>query len=212
MRVSATLAWRYLRGRPGRTLLTTLAIVFGVALIFGLNGMMPSLVDVFNRMLFSSAGQVDMSVTSTSGGTFDRGVADDVARVPGVAAATPLLRHSVGMPNDSPVSIITLVGIDPRTAAKVREFSLSAGRMIAAGDAGEVVIGGDTAETLRLDVGSRLAIPTVSGLRAVLGCRVALGRLFTERTRGIRHSVRRPTRARLGQQDQRRRGAILARS
>ncbi len=165
MNVSATLAWRYLRGRPGRTVLTTLAIVFGVALIFGLNGMMPSLIDVFNRMLFSSAGQVDMSVTSTSGGTFDPSIADDVAHVPGVAAATPLLRRSVGMPSDSPVTIITLVGIDPRTAAKVREFGLTSGRMIASGDGGEVVIGSDTAEKLRLGIGSTLELPTVSGLQ-----------------------------------------------
>ena len=89
MNVSATLAWRYLRGRPGRTVLTTLAIVFGVTLIFGLNGMMPSLIDVFNRMLFSSAGQVDMSVTSTSGGTFDPSVADPPTPMPGAAGRRP---------------------------------------------------------------------------------------------------------------------------
>ena len=165
MNVSATLAWRYLVGRPGRTLLTTLAIVFGVALIFGLNGMMPGLIDVFQRTLFASAGQVDLTVTSQSGGTFDQSIAGEVARVPGVAAATPSLRRTVGMPTSSPVSIITLVGIDSRTAAKVREFNISAGRMIASGDAGEVVIGSDTAAKLRLGVGSAWSIPTVSGLQ-----------------------------------------------
>ena len=165
MRISATLAWRYLIGRPGRTVLTTLAIVFGVALIFGLNGMMPGLIGVFERTLFASAGQVDLSVTSQSGGTFDRSVADQVAHVAGVAAATPSLRRSVGMPSESPVSIITLVGIDAQTATKVREFNVAAGRMIGAGDAGEVVIGTDTAEKLGLGVGSQWSIPTVAGLQ-----------------------------------------------
>ena len=38
MTVSLKLAWRYMSGRGLRSALTTLAVVFGVMLIFGLNG------------------------------------------------------------------------------------------------------------------------------------------------------------------------------
>jgi putative ABC transport system permease protein len=161
--VSATLAWRYLIGRPGRTLLTTLAITLGVALIFGLNGIMPGLSSVFTQTLFASAGQVDLTVSSPSGGNFERSIADDVGHVAGVAAATPSLRKSVSMPSGSPVSVVTIVGTDPRTAPKVRTFNVAAGRLLSDGDAGQVVIGSDTAETLGLHVGSALKIPTVAG-------------------------------------------------
>ncbi|NTU71735.1 MAG: FtsX-like permease family protein [Coriobacteriia bacterium] len=163
MRVSATLAWRYLRGRPGRTVLTTLAITLGVALIFGLNGMMPGLADVFTKTLFAAAGQVDLTVSGSSGGTFDASAADQVAHVPGIAVASPSVRRSVGMPNGTAVSVITLVGVDPRTAQKVRSFGLASGRMLNDGDYGQVVIGTDTATKLGLHVGSALKIPTVSG-------------------------------------------------
>jgi ABC-type lipoprotein release transport system permease subunit len=95
--VSATLAWRYLIGRPGRTALTTLAITLGVALIFGLNGMMPGLSDIFTKTLFAAAGQVDLTVSSPSGGNFEPTIADKVGSVSGVAVTTPSLRRSVGM-------------------------------------------------------------------------------------------------------------------
>jgi putative ABC transport system permease protein len=161
--VSAKLAWRYLIGRPGRTALTTLAITLGVALIFGLNGIMPGLADVFTRTLFASAGQVDLTVSSPSGGNFERSVTDQVAGVPGIAVATPSLRKSIGMPSGSPVSTVTIVGTDPRTSPKVHTFNVSAGRLLNEGDSGEVVIGADTASTLGLRVGSVLKIPTVAG-------------------------------------------------
>ncbi|HEY5506180.1 MAG TPA: hypothetical protein VIK83_01700, partial [Coriobacteriia bacterium] len=65
MSVQFTLAWRYLRGRGIRTLLTTLAVVLGVAMIFGLNGLLPSMLQAFTRSLLSTAGKIDVTVTST---------------------------------------------------------------------------------------------------------------------------------------------------
>lgn len=166
MNVSARLAWRYLIGRPGRMVLTTLAIVLGVALIFGLNGIMPGLIDVFNRTLFGAAGQVDLSVTSQSGGSFDPSIATKVGLVSGVAVAAPSVRRSVGMPNNSPLTAVTLVGIDPRIAPGVDTFNLSDGRLLNEGDVGDIVIGSDTANTLHLRVGSSMTIPTVGGTQS----------------------------------------------
>lgn len=166
MNVSARLAWRYLVGRPGRAVLTTLAITLGVALIFGLNGIIPGFVDLFNKTLFGAAGQVDLSVTSQSGGNFDPSIADKVTSVNGVAVATPSLRRSVGMPNDSAISAVTIVGISPRTAPMVHTFNVQSGRLLNEGDTGEVVIGADTAGTLGLHAGSSLTIPTVGGTQS----------------------------------------------
>ena len=128
MRLSLTLAWRYLWGRKLRTLLTTLAVVFGVSVIFGLGSLLPTISESFTRTLFATAGQVDLAITNASGSTFDESIADKVASVEGVKAASPVLRRLVGMPRDSAATNIQVVGIEPRSAQKVREYPVAAGQ------------------------------------------------------------------------------------
>lgn len=164
MSVSSKLAWRYLIGRPGRTALTTLAIVFGVALIFGLNGMLPGIIQTFERAMLASAGQVDLSVTSSSGGTFEPDVAHRIARVDGIAVASPSLRRAVSMQAGSPVTNINLVGIEPRTAVRVHDFAVESGRMLNNGDTGQAVLGADTAAKFGVGIGGSIMVPAVSGL------------------------------------------------
>ena len=64
------MALRYLAGRKLRTTLTTLAIVFGVALIFAMNLAMPGAMDAFRRTMMAASGNVDLSVSSVTGETF----------------------------------------------------------------------------------------------------------------------------------------------
>src|SRR5450755_3412735 len=66
----ARMALQYLRGRKLRTTLTSLAIVFGVALIFAVNLTLPSLVNSFNRSMNATSGNVDLRVTSITGEAF----------------------------------------------------------------------------------------------------------------------------------------------
>lgn len=166
MNIAVTLAWRYLWGRKLRTLLTTLAVVFGVAIIFGLNSLMPTITETFTRSVLSSAGQVDLTVTNASGSTFPADVAREVEHVEGVRAATPALRRSVSMPRTSPVSSLTVVGIEPRSAFKVKSYALASGRMVESSDSGAVTLGKDLADKLGVRVGSKLVIPTVNGTKS----------------------------------------------
>jgi putative ABC transport system permease protein len=161
--VSLQLAMRYLWGRKLRTALTTLAVVFGVAVYFGVNGMIPAVLSAFESNLFASAGQVDLAVSSTSSGLFAPQIADTVARVPGVAAVTPELRQALTLPLGGPVASVTIVGIDPTSASKVRGFPVSSGRFLYPNDRGSVVIGEDLASKLGASVGSSIVLPAVSG-------------------------------------------------
>ena len=52
------IAIEYLRGRKLRTALTVLAIVFGVALIFAMNLVLPSAQDALKRMVSSTSGAI----------------------------------------------------------------------------------------------------------------------------------------------------------
>jgi putative ABC transport system permease protein len=160
------LAWRYLKGRGLRTLLTTLAIVLGVMLMFGMNGVLPSMITAFRAATLASAGQVDVSVTSDTAGTFGTDVFRKVARVPGVAAATPSLRRLAALPptpGTTQVSAVTVIGVDPGTVTKVRSFPLIAGRFLSASDGDVVVLAQDLAVRLDLRMGDQLVLPSSVG-------------------------------------------------
>ena len=49
MRVQLMMALRYLRGRKLRSALTTMAVVFGVAVLFGMNSLLPTLTQASAR-------------------------------------------------------------------------------------------------------------------------------------------------------------------
>ena len=132
---ATTLAWRYLRGRGLRSALTTLAVALGVMLVFGLNGITPTLVEAFTRSMMSAAGRIDLTVSSAFHQPIPADVLDTVTRTPGVAAASgevqqpaPLVRRDRSAdpgPSDAP-SMVNVVGIVPAAAARVRDFPLAA--------------------------------------------------------------------------------------
>lgn len=169
MNTQFKLAWRYLRGRGLRSLLTTLAVVFGVMLIFGLNGVIPTMVDAFTRSMLSTAGKTDLSVTSAFNQPFSLDVLDRVARVDGVAVASPEIQRMVPLPAREGVAAadqiaqLNVIGVDPATAASVREFPVTAGHALAVGDGNVVVLSSDLAQRLGLRVGDTLKIPSSVG-------------------------------------------------
>jgi putative ABC transport system permease protein len=164
-----TLAWRYLRGRGLRTLLTTLAVVLGVAVIFGLNGLLPSFLQAFNRNLLSTSGNIDVTITSIYNEEFSTSVVDQVAQVPGVAVVAPEIQRIVplpqrtGVPTSQQVAQINVVGIDPATSTKVRVYPLVAGRMIGANDSNTAVLNADLAKQLGVALGGTLDLPSSVG-------------------------------------------------
>lgn len=167
--IALRLAWRHLRGRGARSLLTTLAVVFGVMLIFGLNGVTPALADAFSRGLLSTAGKIDLTVTSAYGQPVRPGLVDAVARVPGIAVASPLVERPVPVPgqDDVPqaerVTQVTVVGVDPATAARLRDVGVTDGRALEVGDADVAVLAGDLAGRLSVGVGDELVLPSSVG-------------------------------------------------
>lgn len=168
MKLSATLAWRYLRGRGLRSLLTTLAVVLGVMLTFGLNGILPTLLDAFTHNLLSAAGKVDLTVTSAYNQPFLPDVIDRLRSVPQLATVSPGVQRTVPLPlgADAPADALAqlvVVGIDLPTVRGVRDFPLEAGRMLSSGDNAAVVLNADLAAQLRLGLGDQLVLPAAGG-------------------------------------------------
>ncbi len=173
MGIQLTLAVRYLNGRRLRALLTTLAVVFGVLVIFGMNILVPTMLQAFQSTMMAASDQVDVTVRLKSGDSFSAALADRVRSVEGVQAAQALMARPVNLPADfydrdpaapDRVSVLTLVGLDPKTAQAVRPYPVREGRFLSAGDGDAAVITASLAEPLGLSLGSTLSLPTTKGL------------------------------------------------
>lgn len=167
------MALRYLSGRKLRTTLTTLAIVFGVALIFSINLVLPGVRDAFNRSMTTVTG-ADLSITNVAGGSFEAApVLDRVQGTDGVQAAAGILYRQFALPEAAEGDVlggltqIELVGVDPATVDGVHHFVMHEGRFLEPGESGSVVISANTADLApQLQVGTTFSLTTASGLKA----------------------------------------------
>jgi putative ABC transport system permease protein len=166
----ALMALRYLSGRKLRTALTTLAIVFGVALIFAINLLLPSAMEAFSLTMTSITG-ADLSVTSASGESFDPApILERIGGVEQVQAASGILRRQFSLPtlgnNLGSTTQIQLIGIDPATIADVHQFVVSEGRFLQSDDTGAAVLPAGLVELApELGVGTTFPLITAGGLK-----------------------------------------------
>ncbi len=91
-----------------------------------------------------------------------------VRAVAGVRAAAGSLSRTINIPDNfygrpAKIAAVTLVGLDPRAAQSVRDYSVTAGRFVRADDELAAVIATSLADTLGLQVGDKLRLPTAEG-------------------------------------------------
>ena len=146
MTIQTTLARRYLAGRKLRTFLTTLAIVFGVLVIFGMNTLLPALTPCLpiqrsgrrrsggrhhhlSRRAIPSIPQLSKRVAGVEGVRLVSGLLkpDDqsAGRLPGRRSHTA---RSLGVGGG-------VGGIDVPQPASMHSYAVNDGRFLAANDA-----------------------------------------------------------------------------
>ncbi|HTP07666.1 MAG TPA: FtsX-like permease family protein [Anaerolineae bacterium] len=162
MSIQLMLAARYLRGRKLRTFLTTLAIIFGVMIIFGLNGMLPAFSQALRENMLAAAGAVDLSVTGVGDNVFDAQVLNTVRQINGIAQASGSLRQTITLPAGSATDSVTVTGLDD-AAPTVRPYQLVSGRFLQPGDGNVMVIPQHLALQAGLTVGDKFTLPSTSG-------------------------------------------------
>lgn len=163
MRMALTLAWRYLNGRRLRSFLTTLAIIFGVMIIFALNALLPTIMQTFSASLEAAAGQVDLQVTGKTNQTFRTDVLQTIRHADGVAVATGILQQTITLPPKAPATSIALTGIDPLPYSAIHRPHVVSGRFLNPSDGNAMVIGDGLAKSGNLSVGDSFQIPSASG-------------------------------------------------
>ena len=143
MKLQITLAYRYLTGRKLRTFLTTLAVVFGVLVIFGMNLILPTMLSALQTNVQGASGLVDFSATHASGESFNAALVDKLQGVDGVRVYAAALIRTVNIPANffdkdaaqaDTVTALSLVGIVPEAARTVRAYPVVEGRYLEATD------------------------------------------------------------------------------
>ncbi len=173
MNLYLTLAWRYLSGRKLRSVLTTLAISFGVLVIFGMNTFLPTFVKAYQTQVMAVAGQVDVTITHRTGEAFDPAVLERVRAVEGVEVASGSLERIINLPADyfdhdpqafDRITALVLKGIDPLLGRQMIAYNVVEGRFLEPEDTQAAVITRSLAREVNVQVGGTMTLPTAVGL------------------------------------------------
>jgi len=176
MNIQWILALRYLNGRKLRTFLTTLAVVFGVLVIFGMNIMLPTLLKTFQATMLAASNEVDLTISHRAGGPFSSSVLDEVRGVEGIRIAQGLVSRPLNLPADffdknpaaqDKITVVTMVGLDPTLASQMRAYLMDQGRFLQEGDTGVCLISATMADMLGMKIGDTLPLPTTQGLTSL---------------------------------------------
>ncbi|MSQ54682.1 MAG: FtsX-like permease family protein [Betaproteobacteria bacterium] len=163
LRLFTTLNARFAHQR-GRTLLSVVGIALGVALGFAVNVINRAALGEFTAAVRSAAGEADLEVRGGRSG-FPEELYATIARLPGVALASPVLELDSGIAHSA--RSIRLVGLDALRAAQIQPalFLDAPERRFTLLQPGVIVLSAGAAAALRVEKGARLQL--VAGLEPV---------------------------------------------
>ncbi len=169
MNLQLTLAARYLWGRKLRTFLTTLAIVIGVMVIFGMGIYLPSFMGAFQRGLLSASGQTDVMITHKTGESFSASTLNKIKDINGIAVIAGSIERVINLPpnfygKNSTITALALIGLDPAIAPTLRDYRMTQGRFLEKGDGNVAVISERLADSLGMKLNDTLKVPTTEGV------------------------------------------------
>ena len=165
------LAFRYLMGRKYRTVLTTLSIVFGVMIIFGMNGMIPAIQAAFDESMTSSIHGLDLVLSHELGIIFDEERAKELESWEGIEVVTPVLEDTLSLGRykfingDDTIEKIVINGVDPVTSKLAIPLSAEEGRWIEPGDKGVILVRSTFIDKTGYMLGDSITLPTAKGPR-----------------------------------------------
>ncbi len=87
-------AWRELRQRPSRPILTLLSIVIGVGAVVAVTIASGTTHRAFDQIFKTVAGQASLQISTPVGTDFDERIVAKVRVLPGVKAVAPMMSRS----------------------------------------------------------------------------------------------------------------------
>jgi putative ABC transport system permease protein len=104
---------RELRRHPSRTVMSLVVVAISAALLVTVFGIAGSITASADRFVAGIGGDASLEVSGATDTGFPEAVRPDVLKVPGVAAAVPMLRASIGAPS----ARVVLLGVDESISA-----------------------------------------------------------------------------------------------
>ena len=158
------IAWRSLRARPGRTLLTIIGVALGVAVLFAGLATNVAIESSVDRTVRDLVGRADLRVSTLGETGLSPQTLAAVNATAGIAVAAPVLERqtyllagpSVGLP-----APVTIVGVDPAKEPQIHDLTLAAGSGLTGSDEPSALITKRLAEQDGLALGSELTIQGV---------------------------------------------------
>jgi putative ABC transport system permease protein len=131
MMVNWKFAWREVRMRPSRAILTLLSIVIGVAAVVAVTIASGTTRQAFNQIYETVAGRASLVISGAIGSNFDEKIAEKVREVPGVQAVAPLLkRNTILYVGKKKQYRLVVLGIDSKYDQAVRDYDIVAGKRL----------------------------------------------------------------------------------
>jgi putative ABC transport system permease protein len=109
---------RVLRRHPARTAISLAVVAISATLLVAVFGIAGSITGSSNRLVASIGGNASLEVSGATDTGFPQAVEVDVAKVPDVAAAVPMLRTSIGKPSER----VLLLGVDEKITAMLSDL------------------------------------------------------------------------------------------
>ncbi|MCP5101622.1 MAG: FtsX-like permease family protein, partial [Chloroflexi bacterium] len=128
LRTTRGLAWRNITAHPLRSLLTTLAIMLGVAMVLAA-AIVGQAAESLASDLSSERGRVDLQLFARDGGMFETAVLDITRTHPDVDTATPLLSLT-SQATTPAIDDLNLLGVDPETYQALHQPQLAGGAFL----------------------------------------------------------------------------------
>jgi putative ABC transport system permease protein len=163
-----SLAWRGLRARPGRTLLSIVGIALGVGVLFASLATDAGIEASIDRTVRDLVGQADLRVSAFQDERLSPETVAAIEAAPGVVVAAPVLEKRTFLEQDAD-SVdatnppVTIIAVDPAREARVRDLGVIRGTPLSGPEAFGVVITETLAADVGLDVGSQVRVTVGPG-------------------------------------------------
>ena len=109
---------RELRRHPARSAMSLAVVAISATLLVAVFGIAGSITGSSDRLVTGIGGNASLEVSGVTDTGFPESVRADVARVPGVAAAVPMIRTSAGRPSER----VVVLGVDESVRAMLSDL------------------------------------------------------------------------------------------
>lgn len=158
--------WKYtareVERRPGRTVLTLLGIVIGVAGVVATGVLLHATRHAYRDLFETATGRAALEVVAEGYASFDPAIAANLEDTPGVRAALPIIQSPAALTSAAGTHPVLVLGVDPDRDESARDYVLRAGRALGREDG--LLLEAGFAASHQCEVATSVRLWTPSGL------------------------------------------------